>query len=66
MTDVNDAIVPARDERYRDAANERWGRGDIQIDDDAALSVGDCGAWVQAWVWVTDVQAGIECKPISE
>lgn len=25
---------------------------DIEIDDDALVSEGDGGAWVQAWVWV--------------
>jgi hypothetical protein len=41
---------------YRDAARECYGGEDLNIDEDARLSVGEHhprgGAWVQAWVWI--------------
>ena len=42
--------------RYRDQAREEWVReGEIEIDDDAEVSISeDGGAYVQAWVWVAD------------
>jgi hypothetical protein len=55
----------AKDERkdeerqaYIDAARSMYGDDDIEIDDDAELSEvteGEIkGAWVQAWVWVSE------------
>lgn len=42
---------------YRDAA----GNDDIEVDDNAIVSKGDDnGAYVMAWVWVSDEDAGIE------
>lgn len=38
-----------------DEAREMYAQGsddNIEIDDDALVSEGDGGAWVQAWVWV--------------
>lgn len=43
-----------------DAARERWSSVDLQIDDDATVSEGDGGYWVQAWVWVKEVDP--ECE----
>lgn len=42
------------DQRYRDAANDLYGKdGEIEIDDNATISYGDDnGAYVAAWVWV--------------
>lgn len=41
--------------RARDLALHRYCAGDnIEIDDDARLSHGDDGLWVQAWLWVDD------------
>jgi hypothetical protein len=37
-----------------DEAREMYSDDDIEIDDDALVSEGDGGAWVQAWVWVPD------------
>lgn len=44
------------DEQYRQKAREDYAQGDdIEIDADAKVSQGDDpGAWVQAWVWVTE------------
>ena len=53
----------AQDEAYRKAAREQWEVGandELEIDADAKVSAGDDnGAWVQAWVWVADIDAGI-------
>lgn len=41
------------DEQYRKKAKEKYeDEGTIEIDEDALVSTGDCGAYVQAWVWV--------------
>lgn len=45
---------------YRSAAIDRWTKDKLQIEDDAVVSAGEGGAWVQAWVWVSDDQAGID------
>mgnify|MGYP000317065286 CR=1 FL=1 len=39
-----------------DLARERFSNdaGSIQIDDDAAVTRGDGGTWVQAWVWLSE------------
>jgi hypothetical protein len=52
--------APITDEQYIAEALRRWAyEGEIEIDDDAQVSVSeDEGAYVQAWVWVTD--AGVE------
>ncbi len=44
------------EEEYRALAHEQWAHdGEIEIDDDAIVSIGlDNGAYVAAWVWVTD------------
>jgi hypothetical protein len=46
-------------EAYRRAANNEYASDDLQIDDDAKISLvsshdesEQIGAWVQAWVWV--------------
>jgi hypothetical protein len=57
-----DREQPDAAQRYRDAANRRYGRdGELEIDDGAIVSVGDDpGAYVQAWVWVSNEEAGIK------
>lgn len=49
------------DEKYRDAASEKHGRdGECEIDGNGLVSVSsDGGAYVMAWVWVDDEEAGI-------
>jgi hypothetical protein len=42
-----------RDERFRIQARELYHEdGQIEVDDDARISVADGGAYVEAWVWV--------------
>lgn len=45
-----------RSQKYIVRAAEIYGRdGEIEIDDDAAVSLGaDAGAYVQGWLWVPD------------
>lgn len=53
----------SKDQRYRDAAeNLNFVRdGECEIDSNAVVSKGgDPGAYVMAWVWVYDDDAGIE------
>lgn len=38
----------------RERARAIWARDDIQIDNNARISVAENGAWVAAWVWVAD------------
>ena len=49
-------------QRYREAAQREWTRdGELEIDDGAPVSMGDDpGAYVQAWVWISNDQAGVE------
>lgn len=49
-------------EQYRAAAAEKWEReGSCEIDSGALVSIGDDpGAYVMAWVWVYDTEAGIK------
>ena len=47
-------------QRYVAAAQARQKYGELEIDDTAIISKGeDEGAYVQAWIWVTDEEAGI-------
>lgn len=43
------AIACARHKYCKDAAD------DVDIDDDARVSFGEEGVWVQAWVWCPNV-----------
>jgi hypothetical protein len=45
------------DEAYRAQAREIYGSDDIEIDDDAKESASPEGAFVQAWVWVSKMEA---------
>jgi uncharacterized protein involved in type VI secretion and phage assembly len=51
--------MPATDELYREVATDLWCSDKLQIDHDAAVSSSDLGAWVHAWVWVSNDKAGI-------
>lgn len=59
-------LTKVNGDKYRAAAKRLWGDvGSIEIDDDAKVSRADDsdaepGAYVQAWVWVDDDDAGIE------
>ena len=37
---------------YRETAKKHYGSDEIEIDDDAEVSISENGAFVQAWVWV--------------
>lgn len=49
----------------RDAADSKYGSTDVEIDDEAAASFGDGGAWVAAWVWMVDRDCG-QCDGTGE
>lgn len=51
------------DEAYREAARDlHQEEGEVEIDDDAVISYGDdYGAYVQAWVWVSNEGLPIGC-----
>jgi len=47
--------------KYREAISSIDGK--MEIDDDAIVSIGaDDGAYIMAWVWVTNEDAGIESE----
>lgn len=53
---------------YRQAAKRKHHReGEIEVDDGAKVSLGDdAGAYVQAWIWVSESDAGIVTDEASE
>ena len=55
------SLTDETDEKYRAAARDEYEHeGDCEIDDGAPVSKGgDPGAYVQAWVWVSNSEAGI-------
>jgi hypothetical protein len=59
---VDDAADDDVTRAYRAAAKDWWNReGEIEVDDDAIVSVSsDGGAYVGAWVWVSEDQADLE------
>lgn len=48
------------DDPFIHAARELWANDECEIDDIAIVSEGDDGAFVSAWVWVSNSEAGIE------
>ena len=50
------------DAEYIEQARQNYGRdGEIEIDDEPVISHGeDHGAYVAAWVWVSDEDDGLE------
>jgi hypothetical protein len=62
MTDRDNAQEDPDFGKYRDAAKKLHHReGELEIDDDAIVSKGeDPGAYVQAWIWVSNSDAGVE------
>lgn len=62
ITDQENVIPEA--EKYIDAAARKGSEGSLEVDADAVVSMGDdAGAYVMAWLWVTDDDAGIEPPP---
>lgn len=49
---------------YRAAAEKKWSQdGECEVDEGATVSPSDdAGAYIQAWVWVSDEDAGIKTK----
>lgn len=54
------AFAVPNDDPYVSAARaEIQADDDVEIDDHTTTSVGDGGAWVLAWLWISDEQAGV-------
>lgn len=53
---------PCAEKKYTAAARELYHKdGEIEIDDEPAVSLGDDpGAYVAAWVWVSNADAGVK------
>lgn len=49
-------------QKYRKAAiDTRYEEGELEIDDNSIVSMGgDDGAYVQAWVWIANEEAGVK------
>jgi hypothetical protein len=57
-----DAEQQALEDTYREYARDRYAapsNDDIEVDADAKVSMNDDGAFVQAWVYVSDYDCGI-------
>lgn len=55
---LNDA---EQKQRYRDLAKSYEVEGELEVDDDAIVSLGDDpGAYVQVWIWVPDPEWEVE------
>jgi len=61
---IRDALTALDDPElapYRAAAFEQSSAGELEIDPGAVVSKGhDRGAYVMAWLWISDEDAGIE------
>jgi len=61
---IRDALTALDDPElapYRAAAAEQSSDGELEIDPGAVVSKGgDRGAYVMAWIWISDEDAGIE------
>ena len=54
------ALAVPNDDPYIKKARSLVASGDdVQIDDDTTISVGEEGAWVLCWLWVSNEEAGI-------
>jgi hypothetical protein len=52
---------------YQKGADALARDGEIEIDEDAVVSIGDdSGAYVQAWLWVSDEAAGLSQQEASD
>lgn len=56
---VRTLTVPNDDPYVCAARAQILGDDDVEIDDSTTTSVGEDGAWVLAWLWISDDQAGI-------
>ena len=58
--DCIQALAVGDDDPYvRAARTAIMGDDEVEIDDRTTTSVGDGGAWVLAWLWTRDAQAGV-------
>lgn len=48
--------LTAEENAYRDAAEEQYGSDEIEIDSDAVVSIGEDGAFIQAWVFIAGTE----------
>ena len=63
--EFDNQVEPPEYAKYRAAAKQLvvGDEGDIEVDDDAIVSAGDDdGVYVEAWLWVSNEEAGIETK----
>lgn len=63
VTSARDAIAP-RD--LREAANDKYGTDDIEIDDEPGTAAADGGTWVAAWVWIAAPDDDGECETCAQ
>lgn len=54
VVDIDKHEADPKEDRYRELAKEQYANDECEIDDNALVSVGDGGAFVQAWVYVED------------
>lgn len=71
ITKIDERVAAAAEAGgWADKARETYGRdGEIEVDEGAVVSHGeDPGAYVMAWLWVTEDEMGIsaECEGCSE
>jgi hypothetical protein len=66
MDESNVTTDAVDDELYRKAAKRCRANANLEIDEAAMVSVGEGGAWVQGWVWVSDREAGVDDVPEAE
>lgn len=53
--------------KYRAAAKSNAEEGELEVDDDAVVSMGgDPGAYVMSWQWVGMEEAGVGCYSEEE
>lgn len=64
-----EANEPPRFEAYRKAAKQlvKGEEGNVEVDDTAGISEGDDdGAYVEAWLWVSNDEAGITTEEATD
>lgn len=47
---------------FIDAAQDQTREGELEVDDSAIVSASDDGAYVMAWLWVENADAGIKTE----
>lgn len=57
MTDETKGLEAELEQMYRALAQSVYAQDsedDIEVDEDAIVSIRENGAWVQAWIWVPE------------